>query len=199
MKSQKIITYLIGIFGIISLTFIFIYAQKADNSKKSADGMKDCPLHEQHQKAKKEKTESNHDHNKMAKLNERGESGMGFSQTATTHHFLMFSDGGTIQVEANDAKDKDNLEKIRTHLAKIAQSFTNGDFSTPFAIHAELPAGAKTMQLLKSKISYKYSETEKGGEVKINTQDEVALSAIYDFLRYQIVEHQTGDPLTITK
>jgi hypothetical protein len=195
---MKKITYLTGIVGLIFMTFIFIYAQKTDKSKMSDDEMKDCPLHAQHQKANKEKAaETKHDH--LAQINARGEQGMGFSQTATTHHFLMYSDGGAIQVEVNDLKDKENLEKIRRHLTNIAESFTSGDFSTPMAVHAELPAGAKTMQLLKAKITYQYSETEKGGQVKITTRDEVALSAIYDFIRYQIVEHQTGDPLEITK
>jgi hypothetical protein len=36
-------------------------------------------------------------------LNHRGEQGMGFSQAATTHHFLLKSDGGVIQVEVNDS------------------------------------------------------------------------------------------------
>ena len=30
----------------------------------------------------------------------RGEKGMGFSQTATTDHFLLRADGGAIQVDA---------------------------------------------------------------------------------------------------
>jgi hypothetical protein len=36
-------------------------------------------------------------------MNERGEKGMGFSQTATTHHFYLNESGGIIQVEANDS------------------------------------------------------------------------------------------------
>ncbi len=201
MKGHKIITYLVGIVGVSSLTFIFIYAQtKTDNSKMSEDEMKNCPMHEQHQKELKEKaSNSNQDHKNMTEMNLRGEQEMGFSQTKTTHHFLLSSDGGAIQVEVNDANDKDNLDKIRKHLAQIADSFTNSDFATPMVVHGELPPGAKIMQLLKTKISYKFAETEKGARVKISSQDEIAQAAIYDFLRYQIVEHQTGDPLEIAK
>ena len=50
----------------------------------------------------------------------RGEMGMGFSQTATTHHFLLLPDGGVIQVEANDPSDADSLASIRMHLHHIA-------------------------------------------------------------------------------
>jgi hypothetical protein len=51
-------------------------------------------------------------------LAERGEKGMGFSQTTTTHHFLMKSDGGVIQVEANDSTDTTNRDNIRMHLTQ---------------------------------------------------------------------------------
>jgi hypothetical protein len=51
-----------------------------------------------------------HDH---AKMNERGEKGMTFSETATAHHFLLKPDGGIIRVAANDPKDSDSIDRIR--------------------------------------------------------------------------------------
>jgi hypothetical protein len=33
--------------------------------------------------------------------------------------------------------------------------------------------------------------------VDISTDDGAALAAIHDFLRYQITEHKTGDPMTV--
>src|SRR5690242_2351567 len=67
-------------------------------------------------------------HDAHAKMNERGASGMGFSQTATTHHFLLMPDGGVIQVTANDSADEATREHIRMHLTHIAKAFSNGDF-----------------------------------------------------------------------
>jgi hypothetical protein len=46
---------------------------------------------------------------------------MGFSHEATTHHFLLFKDGGEIAVGANGAKDKSSIDQIRTHLGHIAK------------------------------------------------------------------------------
>ena len=63
---------------------------------------------------------------------------MGFSQTETTHHFLLKKDGGVIQVEANSAQDTSNRELIRTHLAQIAQGFQAGDFSDPMSVHDQI-------------------------------------------------------------
>ena len=53
------------------------------------------------------------------------------------------------------------------------------------------------MKSLKSAISYKFEETERGGRVRISTDDPQALTAVQSFLRFQITEHKTGDPLEI--
>jgi hypothetical protein len=55
------------------------------------------------------------------------------------------------------------------------------------------------MQQLKSKIDYKYVRTDRGGKVLITTADPKALEAIHEFLRFQIQDHRTGDPLSIAK
>lgn len=131
-----------------------------------------------------------------ADVMKNGEKAMGFSQTATTHHFLLMLDGGAIRVEANDAADKANRDKIRKHLAGIAAQFAEGVFSTPFVVHGKVPPGAPVMEELKSDIDYKYEETENGAQVRISTKNAKALAAIHSFLKFQIEEHETSDPLT---
>ena len=59
---------------------------------------------------------------------------------------------GSIQVEANDAKDTENRDKIRTHLTEIAKEFQNGIFTTPFAVHGQIPPGVPEMDKLKNEI-----------------------------------------------
>ena len=123
----------------------------------------------------------------------------GFSQTATTHHFLLMADGGAIQVETNDASDTLDRDRIRTHLKEIAKQFGEGIFTTPFAVHGAVPDGVPTMDNLKADIKYAYEETPNGARVRITTSNPKALAAIYQFLTFQINEHQTGDPLKIEK
>jgi hypothetical protein len=131
-------------------------------------------------------------------LNEsHAEHAMGFSQKTTTHHFLLKTEGGIIQVEANDPNDKATQDHIRMHLRRIAKSFAAGEFNDPMEVHDEVPAGVPVMQQRKDRISYKYEATERGGRVLIRTTDPEALSAIHDFLRYQIREHKTGDSPTV--
>jgi hypothetical protein len=133
-----------------------------------------------------------HDHDA---LNKRGDHVMGFSHEKTTHHFLIQKDGGIIQVEANDPKDSESRDQIQAHLPHIAQMFAAGNFQAPMLVHDTVPQGVPTMQRLKSDISYKYEKTDRGGRVRITSQNAEAVEAIHDFLKFQIADHKTGDPM----
>lgn len=132
-----------------------------------------------------------------AQMNERGAQGMGFSQSATTHHFLLKPDGGVIQVEANSSADDESRDQIRTHLTHIARAFAVGDFDIPMFVHNAVPPGATDLRRLRRKLRYSVEETPGGGRVIVRTSDKRALAALHAFLRFQIEEHHTGDPLTI--
>jgi hypothetical protein len=123
---------------------------------------------------------------------------MGFDQRRTAHHFLLFKDGGAIDVSVKDAGDAKNREAIRSHLPHIATMFGSGNFDAPMLVHdsANVP-GTKVMAARQDAIRYQYAETSKGGRVTIVTSDPEALDAVHAFLKYQIAEHTTGDPLTV--
>jgi len=141
--------------------------------------------------------ESSPMHGDHSSMNDRGEKGMGFSQTTTTHHFFLRSDGGAIQVEANDPKDTATRDTIRTHLTHIAHAFSEGDFDIPMFVHDTPPPGVPEMKRLKNKITYTFKEIPAGGRVLISTTDPEALGAIHKFLTFQIDEHQTHDPTSV--
>jgi len=127
----------------------------------------------------------------------RGDQEMGFSHLSTAHHFLLYADGGAIQVTANAATDSTSIEHIRSHLPNVAASFAKGDFSMPMFIHDTVPPGAAIMKKRRSKIRYQYESLEAGGRVRITTKDPKALAAVHDFLKFQIRDHATGDPLEV--
>lgn len=118
---------------------------------------------------------------------------MAFSQEKTTHHFLLFKDGGMIAVTANDPKDTENRDMIRTHLSHIAKMFAAGNFDAPMLIHGTTPPGVPVMTELKDQIRYTYQEKDAGGQVRIQSANPQAVEAIHAFLRFQIKEHETGD------
>jgi hypothetical protein len=139
---------------------------------------------------------SNHNMNGMSHtdgVNERGDKVMGFDHKKTTHRFRLLAEGGAIEVNANDAADTASRDQIREHLRHIADMFADGNFNAPMLIHGQTPAGVPTMQNLKSEIKYQFEETEKGGRVRISTSNAQAVTAIHDFLRFQINDHKTGD------
>ena len=128
----------------------------------------------------------------------RGDQAMGFSQEKTTHHFLLFKNGGAIAVEANDPKDTDNRDQIRQHFSHIAKMFSQGDFDMPMFIHGTTPPGVPIMTQLRDQIHYQFQETSRGARVRITTANAEALKAIHSFLRFQIADHQTGDSGNVT-
>jgi hypothetical protein len=136
---------------------------------------------------------------KDAESKKRGAVAMGFDQDKTTHHFKLYETGGAIEVVANDPADEASLGQVRAHLKEIAGEFAVGDFGKPFATHAEMPPGVRTMQERKNALTFRYEDTRAGGRVRITASDADATSAVHEFLRYQIRQHATGDPLTIGK
>ena len=169
------------------------------NAQQSGAG---CPVHEKHRGAQTKAAGKTEDgravhHDKMKEMNERGDKAMGFAQDRTTHHFRLTPDGGAIEVEANDAQDTASREQIRLHLEHISQMFSEGNFDAPMFTHARTPPGVPAMQRLKAEIKYDFEQTERGARVRIKTDNKEARAAIHDFLRFQIKEHETGDPLEI--
>ena len=135
---------------------------------------------------------------KEAELKRRGADAMGFDQDATTHHFRLFGDGGAIEVDANDVRDEKTRQEVRAHLRQIAEEFSRGVFERPFRTHAEVPSGVPAMQTHRATIRYTFEETRRGARIRITSANAEAVAAIHEFLRYQIREHATGDPLTVT-
>ena len=53
------------------------------------------------------------------------------------------------------------------------------------------------MKRLAAKITYTLEQTPGGGLVRIRSNAPAAVNAIQQFLRFQIVEHQTKDPISL--
>lgn len=135
---------------------------------------------------------------KEAELKQRGAEAMGFDQDKTAHHFRLSKTGGSIEVVVKDPADDVSRDQIRTHLKMIAEQFASGDFGKPLATHGELPPGVRTMQEGRSALTFNYHDLATGGRVLIETSDTKVADAVHEFLKYQIREHATGDPLTIS-
>jgi TusA-related sulfurtransferase len=174
---------------VLGLALLLLGSPLFAQETKPADSMKDCPMHAQHM------AQQSH----RATMESHGDQAMGFPHDKTTHHFRLVSNGGTIEVTANDPNDKANTEAIRSHLSHIVMTFGEGDFSAPMFTHDTVPPGVTTMKLMKSAIHYAYEELPSGGRVRIQSADPIAVASIHDFLRFQITEHQTGDSVEVAQ
>ena len=135
-----------------------------------------------------------------AQMNQRGAHVMGFDQDKTAHHFLLFEDGGAIDLSVKDAADVKNRDAIRAHLPHIVQMFGQGNFDAPMLVHdtRKVP-GTAALARLKDRVTYRFAETSRGGRVDIVTTDSEALKAVHEFLRFQIADHKTGDATSVRK
>jgi hypothetical protein len=135
-----------------------------------------------------------HDHEAHHRdMLERGTQAMGFDQERTVHHFLLYDDGGAIEVSVKEASDHANLQAVREHLQDIAGLFKAGDFGKPALTHAQQVPGTVEMTRLKDRITYRYEDTSTDGRVRIATRDTDARAAVHAFLHFQIEDHGTGD------
>jgi hypothetical protein len=132
-------------------------------------------------------------------LKKRGTEAMGFDQDATTHHFMLSPAGGFIEITVKNEKDEAVIAAVRSHLRSIAADFARGAFDKPFQTHGEMPPGVPEMQVDKASIAYRYEDLPQGGAVRIMTTNARAQEAVHAFLRYQIKEHQTGDPMEVKR
>jgi hypothetical protein len=154
----------------------------------AAQDMQSCPMHKEHMK---EATQH------QAEVEKHGDEAMGYPHDKTTHHFRLYSDGGTIEVTVNDSKDSMNMQAIRSHLTHIVTMFSIGEFSIPMFVHDQVPPGVPVMKEKHNEISYSFEELPAGGRVRIQTTNPDALKAVHRFLRFQIEDHHTGDTTDI--
>ena len=135
-----------------------------------------------------------------AQMMQRGAMAMGSDQDKTTHRFLLYEDGGAIDISANDQNDTKNRDGIRAHLPTIAKMFGDGKFDIPMLVHnSHAVPGTHVLAEKRAAVKYICVETPNGGRVDIVTKEPAALAAVHDFLKYQITEHKTGDSLAVRK
>jgi hypothetical protein len=121
----------------------------------------------------------------------RGQKIMGVDQYTSAHQFQSLPDGGRIELQ-RDRDDSVGTAAIRAHLRQIARAFSAGDFRAPFAVHDDTVPGVPVLRARRSAISYDVSDLPRGAELRIHSNDAVAIDAIHRFLAYQRREHRTG-------
>ena len=127
----------------------------------------------------------------FAALQARGAGAMGVNQYTSSHRFDPLPDGGRIELQ-RDVDDSAGVVQIRRHLLEIARAFAAGRFDTPEFVHSRAVPGTAVMAAKRDRITYTYRDLPRGGEVRLQSGDTTAVSAIHDFLAFQRMEHHVG-------
>jgi hypothetical protein len=120
---------------------------------------------------------------------ERGNVAMGFNQSKIHHHFMVTSTGGEIMIMSTNMSDTQTINEIRSHVKDIQYEFSQGNFTKPFYIHAQVVPGTDIMTVKKDLIQYSIKDIDGGAVLILTTNDTGLLGAIQQFMNFQSSQH----------
>jgi hypothetical protein len=127
----------------------------------------------------------------FAGVQRRGAMVMGVNQYTSRHVFEPLPDGGRIELQRG-VDDSAGIAQIRRHMALIARQFAAGDFHLPGVVHDREVPGTRVMAERRAAITYSVESLPRGGAVRVQTGDSVAVQAIHDFLAFQRQDHHAS-------
>jgi hypothetical protein len=128
----------------------------------------------------------------FAGVQARGQAVMGVDQYTSQHVFEDLPDGGRVVLERDAAGDSVGIATIRAHMRDIARRFASGDFALPGVVHDRAVPGTDVMAARQNAILYAAVDRPRGGELRIVSEDSVAIAAIHQFLVFQRMDHHAA-------
>jgi hypothetical protein len=120
---------------------------------------------------------------------ERGNVAMGFDQNKIHHHFMSTMTGGEIMIMSKNMSDVQTINEIRDHIKTIQYEFSQGNFTNPFYIHAQVVPGTDIMTTKRNLIQYAIQDIDGGSSLILTTNDTELLNAIQQFMDFQSSQH----------
>jgi len=118
--------------------------------------------------------------------NYRGARGQSYRDASSAHKLDERScrpDGAASVKLGSDRTEETRCKSLQEASAQDAECYEK-----------EIPK--PTMSELRDQIHYDFEPMASGGRVRIHTSDARAVEAVHQFLRFQITEHHTGDPMS---
>jgi len=126
----------------------------------------------------------------FALVQARGKVAMGVDQYTSFHRFESLPDGGRISLQ-RDPGDSAGVAQIRSHMRTIETAFARGDFALPGMVHASDVPGTTVMAARGSRIRYVADTIPGGAQLRLETSDPSAVTAIHEFLAFQRQDHRS--------
>lgn len=122
---------------------------------------------------------------------------MPFDEGKATQHYYLLKNGGAVEFAAKDPADTSTVNAIQKHLESQAKNFEKGNFDLPTTDKGKLPESVNTMKKLRKEITFEVMQMDAGAALRMFSINNQARQAIQDYLKSQIEEHHTGDPMEV--
>ena len=129
-------------------------------------------------------------------LNARFSKALGTDASKIVQHYYLVQNGGVIELTAKDPADHACIVAIQKYLDLQKDLFERGKNDSDTEIHGKVPDGLAALKKLRGDITFFTVKDDNGAVLRMLTVSDQARQAIQDFMKFQINEHKTGDPLT---
>ena len=120
----------------------------------------------------------------------------GIDSDRVQRHFYVLKNGGAIEITAKDANDEATIKAIRTWLKKESDFFTKGNYESAAAIYGKAPESTIQLKKLRDEVNFAMVQEDNGAVLRMLTVNPQAKAAIHEYLKFQIDQLGTGDPIT---
>jgi hypothetical protein len=118
-----------------------------------------------------------------------------FDKTRTKLHFELLPNGGAIDLTAKSPPNAKTEEELQALAQYISASLASGNFALQIFVEPVAPPNLPQLTKHKDDFAYQIEKVANTTRIRIATTDMVALQALHDFLRFEIVAHKTGDSM----
>lgn len=128
-------------------------------------------------------------------LNIRFSKTLGTDANKIVQHYYLVKNGGVIEFTAKDPNDSSVVSAVQKYLDAQKDMFEKGKNDVDADIHGKIPDGLAALKKLRNEITFFAVRSDSGAALRMFSVNGQARQAIQEFLKFQINEHKTGDPL----
>lgn len=128
-------------------------------------------------------------------LNTRFSKALGTDTNKVVQHYYLVKNGGVIEFTAKDPNDNATISAVQKYLDAQKDLFEKGKTDADADVHGKVPDGLPVLKRLRNEITFFAVKSDSGAALRMFSINDQARQAIQDFMKFQINEHKTGDPL----
>ena len=128
-------------------------------------------------------------------VNSRFGKALGTDVEKIVQHYYLLKNGGVMEFTAKDPGDTSTISALQKYMNAQKDLFEKGKIDADAEVHSRVPDGVPALKKLRNEITFFAVKSENGAALRMFSVDNEARQAIQQFLKFQISEHKTGDPM----